>query len=281
MYEHVPPALAPSAPAVLVLHGCTETAQNAAATGWNTIADELGFLAIYPEQQTGNNGLRCFNWAGEFGDPTNLKRGKGENQSIKEMVDKAVAMHGVDPKRVFAVGFSGGGATTALLAAVWPDVFAGVATLAGIPYDCTTQFIEVSRCLTPGKDLPAEEWGDRVRDAIPGYTGKYPRMSIWQGSADGVVATTNRTQLLRQWTNVHGLSTTPSATDTVDGNPHAVWNDAEGNPVIETYEIRAMGHGVPIAPAQGCGARGQYAIDKGICSARHIARWFGITAPTE
>lgn len=277
MYEFAPPGLPENAPVVLVMHGCMQSAADAAKTGWNELATELGFLVVYPEQQTGNNSMRCFNWAGEYGDPANLTRGKGENQSVREMVEKALSTHRGDPKRVFALGFSGGGGQAALLAATWPDVFNSVATFAGIPFNCTTQFIEVSGCLKPGKDKTAEDWGNRVRAAMPGYAGAWPRVSIWQGSADDIVAPTNRTQLVRQWTNVHGLSaTTPSATDTVDGAAHAVWTDAEGKTVVETYEVRGMGHGVPVQPGARCGQAGQYALDKGICGARHVAKFFGI-----
>jgi poly(hydroxyalkanoate) depolymerase family esterase len=278
MYEHVPANLTPHAPLVLVLHGCMQGAIDASTTGWNTLSDDLGFTVVYPEQQSANNAMRCFNWAGEYGDPANLIRGKGENESIKQMVDTALGSHGSDPKRVFIVGFSGGGATAALAAAVWPEVFQGAATLAGIPYDCTRQFSEVSGCLSPGKDKTPEQWGKLVRDANPSYTGPYPRMSIWQGSADNVVSPTNRTQLIRQWTNVHGLSMTPSATNTVDGQPHSVFKDDSGQVIVETYEIQGMSHGVPVVAAGGkCGATAQYAIDKGICAARHIADFFGLT----
>src|SRR5262249_10019628 len=106
MYEYVPRNLAPNAPVVLVLHGCMQSATDAAQTGWNTLADELGFLVVYPEQQTSNNAMRCFNWAGEYGDPANLQRGKGENQSVKKMVETALSKHGGDPKRVYILGFS-------------------------------------------------------------------------------------------------------------------------------------------------------------------------------
>jgi poly(hydroxyalkanoate) depolymerase family esterase len=281
MFEYVPASFAAGMPVVLVLHGCMQSAVDASKTGWNTLADELGFAVVYPEQQTNNNAMRCFNWAGEYGDVANLTRGKGENQSLKQMVDTSIALHQGDPKRVFIVGFSGGGATAALAAAVWPEVFAGAATLAGIPYDCTRQFVEVSGCLNPGKDKTAEDWGKRVRDAVPGFAGPYPKLSIWQGSADSVVSTRNRTQLIRQWTNVHGVSITPSATDTVDGHPHSVFKDAGGNVVVETYEVRGMGHGVPVKVAGGgCGSTGQYALDKGICAARHIANFFGLSSGT-
>jgi poly(3-hydroxybutyrate) depolymerase len=56
MLRHVPDGLAPGAPLVVVLHGCT---QAAAAydhgTGWSALADRLGFALLLPEQQRVNN----------------------------------------------------------------------------------------------------------------------------------------------------------------------------------------------------------------------------------
>lgn len=276
MYEYVPAGLAAGKPLVLVMHGCTQGAADAAATGWNGVADKYGFAVVYPEQQTANNSVRCFNWAGEYGDPTNLQRGKGENQSIKEMVDKAIATHGSDPKRVFVVGFSAGGAESALVAATWPDVFAGGAAIAGIPYNCTTTYSEVSSCQNPGKTKTAQQWGDLVRAAYSGYAGPWPRMSIWQGTADTTVGTANRQNLVLQWADVHGLGGATPVQDTVDGQKHSVYKDTSGNAVVETYEIAGMSHAVPIDAASGCGTASLYASDKKICAAEHIAQFFGL-----
>ena len=56
MHAYVPNELAPAPALVVALHGCT---QNADAfdqgTGWSTLADRLGFVVIYPEQQSANN----------------------------------------------------------------------------------------------------------------------------------------------------------------------------------------------------------------------------------
>ncbi len=276
LYKHVPPALPAGAPLVLVLHGCTQSAVDAVRYGFDELADANGFLVGYPEQQTANNPLRCFNWAGEYGNPANVTRGQGENLSIKQMVDKLVADHKVDPKRVFIVGFSAGAAEAVLAAATWPDVFAGAASMAGIPYNCTTTYAEVSGCQKPGKDFTAQAWGDRVRAAQKGFSGPWPRISIWQGSADTVVGIANRTQLAKQWTNVHGIPEAPSASDTVDGQKHDVWKNASGGVVVESYEIAGMDHGVPITA--GCGTPGAYAYDKGICASRRIAEFFGVVA---
>ena len=278
MFEYVPAGLPAGAPLVVVLHGCTEGATNAATTGWSELADLAKFAVVYPEQQTANNPAKCFNWAGEYGDPSNIQRGKGENLSIKQMVDKAIAAHGSDSKRVFVVGFSAGGGTAAIMAATYPDVFAGGATLAGIPFDCTTTYAEVNGCMKPGKTKTAADWAALVKAADPGFAGPWPRMSIWQGSADTTVAPANRMELVKQWAGVHGVDAASPVTDTVDGQSHAVYKDSAGKVLVETYEVGGMTHAVPVLPGAGCGTATAYAIDKGICAAGRIASFFGISS---
>lgn len=280
MYEHVPAKLAASPGLVVVLHGCTEGAADASSRyGFDTVADENGFVVVYPEQTTANNQARCFNWGGVYGDMSTLERGKGENGSIKSMVDKAIATHGVDPKKVFVAGFSAGGAEALVVAAAWPDVFAGAASIAGVPYRCPTSFADVFTCQNPGKDQTPEKWGDAVRTAGKGFAGPWPRVAIWQGTTDSVVGPKNRTEAIEQWANVHGVDPkAPSVTDKVDGQDHTAWKNAAGAIVVESYSIAGMGHGIPVVPGAQCGTAGQYALDKGICAARHIASFFGLAA---
>lgn len=275
MFVHAPPGLKPGAPAVLVLHGCLQSAVDAAASGWNAVSDELGFVAVYPEQTYANNPARCFNWAGEYGNPANVVRGQGENQSLKSMVDQVVAAHAVDPARVFVHGFSAGAAMAAVAAATWPDVFAGVGIVAGIPYRCTTVYAEVSDCQKPGKTRSAADWGALVRNAHAGFAGTYPRVSIWQGSADTIVGTANRAELVKQWTDVHGVASQTPTSTTSGAHTHATWKNANGVVVVESHEIAGMGHTVPIE-GTGCGTAGTYAKDVGLCSARLVAQFFGL-----
>lgn len=111
---------------------------------------------------------------------------------MKEMIDKMKADHAIDDEGVFVTGLSGGGAMTALMLAVWPDVFSGGAIFAGIPYGCATNkktTAETGECLESytGADAylsrtPAR-WGDLVRTAAPSFKGPYPRVSIWHGTA--------------------------------------------------------------------------------------------------
>ena len=39
------------------------------------------------------------------------------------------------------------------------------------------------------------------------------------------------------------FSTTPTVTDTVNGQSHSVFKDASGKTLVETYEVRGLGHG--------------------------------------
>ncbi len=277
MYRYVAQGAGPNAPLVLLMHGCAQGAAEMVNAGWNTLADKYKFHVVYPEQTTANNPYRCFNWAGVYGNPANLRRGQGENQSIKEMVDKMKADFQIDPKRVFVVGFSAGGAEAALMLSTWPDVFAAGATFGGVPYDCGESVAAASSCMKPGRDQDAKTWGDLVRAANTGFTGKWPRLSIWQGTADTTVDPSNTKEMMRQWTSVHGVAQTPSASDTVLGYPHDTFKDPAGNVVVETYAITGKDHGIFVDPASGCGTAAPYVLDAKICSAAIVATFFGIT----
>ncbi len=66
----------------------------------------------------------------------------------------------------------------------------------------------------------------------------------------------------------------------VDGYPHRVWWDADGETVVESYTITDMAHGTPLGIAdddERYGAQGAFLIEAGISSSYHIASFFGLT----
>lgn len=265
MTRYVPAGLPAGRPVVVALHGCTQTAAAYdTGSGWRELADRMRFTVLLPEQKTANNLSRCFNWF-EAGDTT---RGQGEAESIAQMVRQTVADTGADPSRVYVTGLSAGGAMTAVMLATYPELFAGGGIVAGIAYRCAKSMIDAFSCMYPGRNQSPATLGDAVR-AASSYSGPWPTVSVWQGSADYTVAPANATELVEQWTNVHGIPATPTRTDIVAGYPHAVYGSA-----VETYTITGMGHGQPVDPGAGaaqCGQAGAYLLDVNICAAWHMA----------
>lgn len=279
MFRHVPDGLPSGRPLVVALHGCTQSAAGYDdESGWTKWADAWDFALLLPQQKSANNANSCFNWFQQ----SDFSRGQGEALSIKQMVDKMAADHGTDASRVYVTGLSAGGAMTSVMAAAYPDVFAGAAVVAGIPFDCARDALAALNCMSPGSDLSPQQWGDKVRAAYPSYSGSYPTMSVWHGSADGTVNPMNMTEIVQQWTNVHGTDAVADASDTVQGYPHKVYRDGSGKDVVESYSITGMDHGQPVDPGSGasqCGVAGQYFPDVNICASYRIGQFWGLTAP--
>lgn len=283
MFNYRPPALADNPALVVVLHGCTQTAAGYdLGAGWSTLADRYGFALLLPEQQRSNNPNGCFNWFR----PEHSRRNQGEPLSIRQMIEKSVVDHGIDRRRVFITGLSAGGAMTSIMLACYPEVFAGGAIVAGLPYGAAATVQQAYESMFQSPSRPAQEWGDLVR-AASSHRGPWPRVSIWHGNADKTVIPSNALEIRKQWTEVHGLPISPSVKTRVDGFPREVWINEAGDELIEAYTITNMAHGTPLAigEAEGaCGAPGPFLLPVGISSSYHIAKFFGIAvarAPAE
>ncbi len=276
MFAYVPEQL-PRAPAlVVVLHGCGQTAAAYDfGTGWSTLAKRYGFALLMPEQQGANNANTCFNWF----NPGDVARGRGEAASIRQMVARMVADHKIDSRRIYITGLSAGGAMTSVMLAVYPEVFAGGAIIAGLPYGIASNVREALGGMMQSTSRPAGKLGDLVRKASK-HKGPWPKVSVWHGSADRTVNPGNANEIVKQWLDVHGLPSAPMSAVDVDGHPREVWWNADGETVVESYTITDMAHGTPLGLAgndEPYGAEGAFLIEAGISSSYHIADFFGLT----
>ncbi len=275
MYEYVPTNLTAGRPLVVVIHGCTQSAADMdSETGWTKWADQMGFALLLPQQQSANNGSKCWN----FFVKSDYQRDAGEPLSIKQGVDWMVSHHAIDTSRVYVTGLSSGGAMTNVMLADYPDVFAAGAPVAGVPFKCATTVGSSLMCNGGTINKTPAQWGALVRGATT-WTGPWPRVSIWQGTADLTVNYANFNETMEQWTNVHGADQTADVSDTVAGYPHKVYKNGAGASVVETYSITGMGHGQAVDPGTGtlqCGSATGYNLDANICASYYIARWFGL-----
>jgi poly(hydroxyalkanoate) depolymerase family esterase len=131
MLSFVPAKLQQKPGLVVVLHGCGQTASGYdLGAGWSTLAEHYGFALLMPEQQRTNNAQGCFNWF----NPDDTARDHGEACSIRQMIARMVADHGIARDRIFVTGLSAGGAMTSVMLATYPEVFSAGAVIAGLPY---------------------------------------------------------------------------------------------------------------------------------------------------
>lgn len=267
---YTPPGIRPGAPLVVVLHGCT---QNAAGydhhSGWSELADRAGFVLLYPEQQHANNPNLCFNWF----HPEDTRRNHGEALSIRQMIEAMILAHDLDRSRVFVTGLSAGGAMASVMLATYPEVFAGGGIIAGLAYGRATTVPEAFSCMHGHGSASDGELWRLLRDAS-GHSGPWPKVTIWQGSADHTVVPSNAEDIAAQWRSAHKLEAVASRTERQGTRWRRIWCNAAGEALIELNTVAAMGHGTPLGDELG--TPGPYMLDVGISSTWEIARFWGI-----
>lgn len=248
MHVYVPDSR-PAAPAIVVaMHGCGGSGPGFyQGSEFASLADRYGFIVIYPTATQSAGFGNCFD---TWSDAAKRRGGGSDPVSILSMIDYVDRTYGGDPNRVYATGSSSGGMMTQHMLAVHPDVFKAGASFMGVPFDCFAGASDYppgrSRCTGGSMDRTPQQWGDAVRRAYPGYSGARPRVQLWHGTNDNLVPYQLLRESIEQWTNVFGLSQTPTSTDT----PQAGWNrsryaDTTGSVKVEAYSVQGAGHNLP------------------------------------
>lgn len=272
---YLPDGMVAGAPLVIVLHGCTQNAADYAdAAGWFALADRHGFAVLLPQQQRTNNFNLCFNWF----EPGDTQRGQGEAASIKAMTDSVIARHAIDSERVFVTGLSAGAAMAGAMLATYPEFFAGGGLIAGMPHGTATSVVMAVQQMRSATRESAGQLGKRIYTAS-NHQGRWPKISIWHGSSDHVVASDNGKATLAQWLVVHDLADVTPANEKNTRFHRRIWRDAAGIAQVEHIEMRGMGHGTPIdtRATDAVGKSAPYVLDVGVASSTHLIEYWGIS----
>jgi len=249
MYIYVPDRLADRPPVVVGCHSCGTPAEGyfGSISGVVSAADRNGFILILPEA-TGRN---CW----DVGTSRSLTHdGGGDTQAVVQMVDYVISEYGADADRVYVMGGSSGAMMTQALLAVYPDVFQAGAARAGVPAGCWADGYDESNqwsgnCAGGRTNKSAAEWGDLVRGMYPGYSGPRPRLQIFHGTADATINYNNFGEAIEEWTNVLGLATAPTSTDSITTSNatynRQFWEDDCGYVVFEAWAGQNGSHSMP------------------------------------
>lgn len=241
MKTFVPAKLPKNPPLVIVLHGCGQTPESLdAASGFSRLASERGFVLLYPAQTRSNNSQGCFNWFR----PSAVARDRGELLSVRQMIEHASKRHRVNRGRVFVVGLSAGGAMTEVLAATYPDLFAGAAIVAGMPVGAARDAMSALRAMKFGAPAPAEGWGSRIAE-ISSTDRSWPSITIWHGTADRVVNPANADACVDQWLETMNLDRSSGRVQPKAWGKLHAWHTANGSS-LSFYSVAGLSHGLPV-----------------------------------
>jgi hypothetical protein len=142
---------------------------------------------------------------------------------------------------------------TEALLAVYPDIFKAGSSFAGVAAGCWSAGWSAASnwggtCAGGNYTQTAQQWGDKVRAMSPGYSGYRPRAQLFHGDSDAIISYKNLAEGIKEWTNVLGLSTSPTSTDTglTLGAHQATrqrWQNSCGYVVLEAITSIGGDHG--------------------------------------
>jgi poly(hydroxyalkanoate) depolymerase family esterase len=243
-------------PLVVMLHGCTQSPDDfAAGTRMNFMAEERNCFVVYPEQPSGANQAKCWNWFR----PGDQQRGGGEPSLIAGITRQVMRDYPIDPRRVYVAGLSAGGAAAAIMAATHADLYAAVGIHSGLACgsasDLRTAFVAMR-----------QGGGSKIADAGP----PVPAI-VFHGDRDTTVHPNNGDRIIEQSAKVAGLQAKVIGGRVPHGHAYTRTSlaDAGGRTVSEHWNV----HGAAHAWSGGSPA-GSYTDPRGPDATREMLRFF-------
>jgi poly(3-hydroxybutyrate) depolymerase len=194
-------------------------------------------------------------------------RDAGEPSLIAGITRQVTDRYGADATRVYVAGFSAGGAMAAVMAAVYPDLYAAVGVHSGLPYAAAGDVASAFAAMKQGPSRPARP---PVRP-LP--------LIVFHGDLDATVTSANAAGLIDYAVTAAspdrrpGISPTAVTTGQVPGG-HAYtrtcYQDPVGAVLAERWTIHQAGHawsgGIP---------HGSYTDPRGPDASAEFIRFFG------
>ena len=230
-------------PLLVMLHGCKQDAADfAQGTAMNELAGQHGCIVLYPEQQAKANAMRCWNWF----DTAHQGRDAGEPGMLAALTRKVIKRHNADPARVYIAGLSAGGAMAALMAGLYPKLFAAVGVHSGIPMGAASGVISALSVMRRGaRPAALTEEPENVMPTIVFHGGADRTVHPENGEQiiNAALAALNASGVVLQKTEVaeDGLARAADAADNRDAS-RTVYRAADGKPYVEYWEVGSGPH---------------------------------------
>lgn len=243
-------------PLVVMLHGCTQAADDfAAGTRMNFLAEERNCFVVYPEQPSGANQSKCWNWF-RTGDQ---QRDDGEPSLIAGITRQVMRDYRIDRKRVYVAGLSAGGAAAAIMAATYSDLYAAVGIHSGLVCGAATDLSSALMAMRQGARSKNSEAGPQVPTIV------------FHGDRDTTVHPNNGDRIVEQSGNPSNSKAKVIKGKVPHGHAYTrtILADASGRAVSEHWNVHGAGHAW-----SGGSPAGSYTDPSGPDASREMLRFF-------
>lgn len=209
------------APLVVMLHGRTSNGKAAASSyyGWSKLADDKGFVAVFPTA---------------LGQPTSWQPAVGaggatpDTKFLALLIDTLVTELRLDKNRVFMTGHSSGGFMSYAFATVHPDKVAAIAPVAGLLVSRATPKVPVSVISFHG-----------MADDVVAYDAEHGKKAKYRGMPSAL-------ESAAAFGKHNGGADKPERTELHDGKVHVdTWADGKQGTRVQLYSLEGFGHGWP------------------------------------
>ena len=233
-------------PLVVVLHGCTQSAQiMQSLTRFSELAESRHFIVVFPEQPSSANQQKCWN----FFQDAHAHRGSGEPSLIAGITTWVQQHYTVDSHRTYVAGLSAGGAMSSVMGATYPDLYAAIGVGSGCEYAAT------ATCAGYKSADPGQA-GKAAYTAMGQFARPLPVIAF-EGDKDTTVPPVNADQLISQWQLTADLADDATANGSVpvaslktvqgqvpggESYTQTVYGDAQGNELMQSWLVHGMGH---------------------------------------
>jgi poly(hydroxyalkanoate) depolymerase family esterase len=243
-------------PLLVMLHGCTQNPDDfALGTGMNALAEENNCLVVYPAQSQQANAHRCWNWFNAI----DQKRDQGEPSIIAGLTRDLMARYVVDPGQVYVAGLSAGGAMSAIMGTLYPELYAAVGVHSGLPFAAAHDLPTAMAAMKGDFRRPK---GGKVRE-LP--------IIVFHGDQDTTVHPANGEELIRRRRRHAAEKVAVEPGRVPDGHAYTrtVHRQPDGTIHAEHWLVHGFGHAW-----SGGDARGTYTDGKGPNASREMMRFF-------
>lgn len=269
-----------SVPLVVMLHGCTQNADDfAAGTRMNDFAETGTFLVAYPDQPSSANASKCWNWF----EPAHQSRDRGEPSLLAGITRQVMVAYHVDAGRVYVAGMSAGGAMAAVMGATYPDLYAAIGVHSGLEYGAGHDLVSAFAAQASGGPDPNRQGA--LAYLAAGTAARVVPVIVFHGDLDPTVNAVNAHQVISQWAQTNDYADNRADDGTIRDSPVAsvsgqvpggytytrsFYSNGRGRNLMEKWIVGGMRHAW-----SGGSSAGSYTDPKGPDASAEIVRFFG------